>query len=303
MTLTGENTFALNAAERQLIDAFVKKHGQNGVERVDAESLNLARLPDLLQGVTLFAPARLVVMKHLGANKAVLEPLAEALRHAASETTVVIAEPALDKRTKLFKFLKANSTFKEFAPLDEKQLAAWAQAEATRLGGELGLPEARHLAARVGGDQWRLSLELDKLVSYKPTITIAAVDDLVEPSPEGSAFDLLDAAIAGKPGEIAERIAALKLGEDPYKLFGLLASQVYGLAVLAHAGQRAPDAIAKDTGLHPFVLRKMQPVARQLGPGRVAHIAEAVAQCDWQLKSVNADPWDLLQWCLQKIAS
>lgn len=303
ITLTGENTFAIAAAERQLVAAFAQKHGANGVEKVDAESLTLARLPDLLQGATLFAPARLVVLKNLGANKSMLEPLIEALANLPDDTTIVIADGSLDKRTKLYKFLKAQSNFKEFAALGDAQLVSWAQGEATRLGGALGSPEARFLVERAGRDQWRIANELEKLVNYQHDISHAAIEQLVEPTPEGTAFELLDAALAGKTADLQRLLAALKTNEDPYKLFGLLASQVHALAVVVTAGQRTADAIAKDSGLHPFVVRKTQAVARRLGMQRVASIANDVATCDVQLKSTSADPWDLLQLCLQKVAA
>lgn len=303
ITLTGENTFAIAAAERQLAAAFAEKHGANGIEKVDAEDLTPVRLPDLLQGATLFAPARLVVLKNLGANKPMLDPLTEALRKVPEDTTLVIADGALDKRTKLYKFLKAETNFKEFLALGDAQLASWAQGEATRLGGALGSPEARFLVVRAGHDQWRIAQELEKLVNYQREISHAAIEQLVEPTPEGTAFELLDAALAGKTGEVQKILWALRTNEDPYKLFGLLASQVHALAVVATAGQRTPDAIAKDSGLHPFVVRKTQSVARRLGHERVARIAADVATCDMQLKSTSADPWDLLQLCLQKIAA
>jgi DNA polymerase III subunit delta len=302
MTFTGENTFAIAAAERHIVAAFAAKHGANGVERVDAENLTPARLPDLLQGATLFAPSRLVVIKNLGANKQILEPLTEALQNAADDTTVVIADGALDKRTKLYKFLKAKSNFKEFAALSDQQLATWLQGEATRLGGALGSPEARFLVERGGRDQWRLANEIDKLVHYSPEVTHAAIEQLVEATAEGTAFELLDAALGGKSENLSRLITALRTEEDPYKLFGLLASQVHALAVVTAAGQRSADAIAKDSGLHPFVVRKTQNVARRLGRERAAQIAADVATCDMQLKSTSADPWDLLQLCLLKIA-
>lgn len=301
IALTGENTFAIAAAERQLIDAFVAKHSQNGVERVDAEDLTPSRLPDLLQGATLFSPARLVIVKNVGANKPMLEPLAEALAHASADNTIVIADAALDKRTKLYKFLKAKSNFKELSPLSPSQLAKWAQEEAARLGGELGKTEAAYLIERAGPDQWRVSQELVKLVSHTPQVSKEVIDMLVEPTPEGTAFELLDAALAGNAVAVRHLITHLKSEEDPYKLFGLLASQVHTMAVVATAGTRSPDQIAKEAGLHPFVVRKMQAVAKRAGQARVGQIAADVALCDTQLKSTGADPWDLLQICLLKI--
>lgn len=302
VTLTGDNTYAIATAERQLIADFAKKFGANGVERVDAEQITAANLPDLLQGGSLFAPQRLVILKNLGANKPIQELLTDFLPKAADEITVIIADSALDKRTKLYKFLKAKSQFKEFVNLSDSQLCTWLAKEVAQVGGEIKPAVAQYLLNRAGRDQWRLANEIQKLVSYQPEITKDSIDILVEATPEGTAFELLDAALAGKITSVQKIIADIKTQEDPYKLFGLLASQVYALAVVASAGKRSAEVVAKEAGLHPFVVRKTQGLAKKLGERGVAKIAVDVAACDSQLKSTSADPWSLVQVCLQKIA-
>jgi DNA polymerase III subunit delta len=303
ITLTGPNTFAARQAERQLIEAFSAKHGPSGIERVDGEALEASRLPDLLQGVTLFAPVRLVIIKEVSSNKPLLEPLSDMLAKAADETTVVIADSHLDKRTKLYKLLKSKSNFQDFAPLDEAKLAAWAQKTAKGYHAEIGKADALYLVRRIGHDQWQLRHELDKLAHYNPRITRQSIDLLVEPHPEGTAFELLDAVFAGQADRVATLVAALKGEEDPYKLFGLLASQVHALAVVAAAEGREADQIARDAGIHPFVVRKAQATARRMGKAHIQQIARQVAQVDWQLKSTGADPWQLLGTALARIAS
>ncbi len=145
--------------------------------------------------------------------------------------------------------------------------------------------------------------EIEKLASYQPQITRVAIDDLVEANPQADAFAVLDATFAGDAKKCAQLLATLKTGEDPYKFFGLLASQTHALAIIAAAGARPADQIAKIAGLHPFVVRKTQPLANKLGAKRVARITQIVADCDWQLKSTGADPWQLVEVALQKIAA
>ncbi|HSE61468.1 MAG TPA: DNA polymerase III subunit delta [Candidatus Saccharimonadales bacterium] len=303
ITLTGENTFAAKQAEHQLIEAFAAKYGPAGIERVDGEELEVSRLPDLLQGATLFAPVRLVILKNISTNKSLLEPLTTALERTADETTVVIADSTLDKRTKLYKFLKSKSNFQDFTPLDEPKLAAWVQKVAKEYGAVISASDALYLVQRAGRDQWRLTHEVDKLAHYSPQISRETIELLVESAPEGTAFELLDAAMAGKSERVSALLAALKTEEDPYKLFGLLASQVHALAVVSTAGTRSADQIAKDAGIHPFVVRKTQVTANRLGWARIQRITQSVADCDWQLKSTGADPWQLLGKTLQSISN
>lgn len=303
ITLTGPNDFAAKQALSDLVATFVDQYGPHGLERVDAETFSVQNLPSLLQGASLFTPQRLVVLRGAAQNKPLWEALGDMAPKVPADTTLVVVEPAPDKRTKTYKALKAGGDFKEFALPSGAELTQWAQAHAKQLGAKLAPTDARYLVERVAHDQWRLGHELAKLAHFTPTITRPVIDQLVEPSPEGSAFELLDAALAGDSQKVTNMVAALRQQEDPYRLFGLLASQVHTLALAATAGTRSADAIAKDAGAHPFVVRKTQGVAKKLGQKRIKHIVEHVAICDMQLKSTGVEPWQLLHLCLAKIAT
>jgi len=302
ITLSGDNEFAIRNEVRRLRDAFTNKYGAHGIEQVDGEALDPRHLPSLLQGATLFASQRLVIIRGASANKEVWEALGDMADKVPSDTTVIIIEPSPDKRTKTYKTLKTKTDFKELTQPSDGELMQWAQKHAADLGGEIDKAEVVYLLDRAGRDQWRLSEEIAKLVSYDAKISRATIDQLVEPGLDGTVFALLDAALAGESKKVAHMVGQLKTQEDPYKLFGLLASQVHALAVVAAAGSRGADDIAKQAGMHPFVVRKTQSVAKRIGKNRIAAIASDVAQCDVQLKSTGADPWDLLKMCLLKVA-
>jgi DNA polymerase-3 subunit delta len=302
ITFTGENTYEITQTEKQITSEFIEKHGQHSLEKVDGETLDPRNFSGLLQGATLFAAAKLVVIKDLAKNKLAWEALGDWLDRVPADTTLILIDPSPDKRTKTYKLLKNKTDFKEFRLLEGSQLDAWVQDFTKNLGGKIGRLETQNLINRVGPDQWRLSAEIFKLVNHDATITLQSVEALVEPGLEGSAFELLDAALAKNPLLVTKLINQLKTQEDPYKFFGLLASQVHSLAIASNAGGKSPDTIAKEAGLHPFVVRKSQSLAGKLGSQKIKQIAAQVAKCDKQLKSTGVDPWDLLSLCLQKIA-
>ncbi len=302
ITLTGDNEFAIRQTVRTLVAAFEQKYGAHGIERVDADTLEPRQLPSLLMGVTLFSDKRLIILRGAAANKPFWEALGDYIEKVPADTVVIIVEPTPDKRTRTYKLLKAKSDFREFPVLGDAQLVQWVTSQVKEVGASISRADAQYLVERAGRDQWRLSEEIKKLASFNPVIDRSAIDTLVEPSPEGTAFALLDAALSGQTQQVIGMIDQLKTQEDPYKLFGLLASQVHTLAVVVMAEGRSADQIAKEAGLHPFVVRKTVNVAQRLGKERVAVIARSVARCDIQLKSTGADPWDLLRVCLQKVA-
>jgi DNA polymerase III delta subunit len=88
--------------------------------------------------------------------------------------------------------------------------------------------------------------------------------------------------------------------EDPYALFALLTSQANTLAAVAYAD--GDDVPAKDFAIHPFVASKLSRHAKRLGKGRVAHIIEAFAKTDADMKRSRAEPWLLIQQLLLTIA-
>lgn len=301
--LTGTNEFAARQALDKLVAAANRKHGAHAIERIDGEALDIGRLPDLLQGGSLFATERLVILRDASKNKALWEALGDWAERVSDEITLVILEPSPDKRTRTYKQLQKHGKAHDFPELNEHELAKWAVASAQAEGATLDARTAAYLVRQVGTNQWLLSSELQKLIAAGPEINTTQIDRLVEPTPQSSAFELLDAVLQGQQAKAAELLARLKASEDPYKLYGLLVSQIQTLAVVATATGKAPEAIAKEAGIHPFVVKKMQPLARKLHYTQLQKVIAAVALADTQMKSTGVEPWVLLEQCLGKVAT
>lgn len=300
--LTGTNGYAMRQTLDTLVGNFLNKNGAHALERVDGESFDAARVPELLQGASLFASERLVLLRDASKNKSLWEALGEWTDRVPKEVVLVLIESAPDKRTRTYKQLQKHGRLQDFADMSESELARWANKVATEQGASLDTAAANHLVRQVGTDQWRLRNELEKLIAYDPAITVESINAMVEPSPQATAFELLDAALAGNGAKTREILARLKASEDPYKLFGLLVSQVQTLALVASAQAKPAEAIAKEASVHPFVVRKMQAAARRIQGNRLKEVIEAVARTDTQMKSTGFDPWLLLEQCLAKVS-
>lgn len=297
ITLAGDNTYAIQQAAQDFISRFINKFGAAGLEKIDAEQFEPTGLPQLLLGTSLFTPQRLVVLKNVAQNKILWQELANWVPKLPNETTLLLILPNADKRSKTYKLLKGKSDFKEFAFLSENELLKWLMEKV-----DVGMVEAKYLIERVGNDQWRLEQEALKLANFGQNITKQNIDQLVEASPNTSVFGLLDAALNGEVMQVSKLIEQIKTEEDPYKFLGLLVSQVHALALMATGSSGKTEEIALASGVHPFVLRKSQPIAKRLGLPKIKSIIQAVAECDARLKSTGEEPWRLLSLTLQKIA-
>lgn len=300
--LTGTNGFAIRQTLDTLVGNFLNKNGAHALERVDGESFDATRLPELLQGASLFASERLVLLRDASKNKPLWEALGEWTDRVPKEVVLVLVESAPDKRTRTYKQLQKHGRIQDFADMSEPELARWAVKVAGEQGATLDARAAAYLVRQAGTDQWRLSNELEKLIAYNPTITTESIDAMIEPNPQATAFELLDAALAGNSAKTQQILVRLKASEDAYKLFGLLVSQVQTLALVSTAQGKPAEAIAKEASIHPFVVRKMQSAARRIQGARLKEVIAAVARTDTQMKSTGVDPWVLLGQCLGKIA-
>lgn len=283
--LTGDNTFEL---ERRLKDLTASFDGD--VERVDGEELSVDALPDLLSGVTLFSSSRLVVIKDAGKNKALWIALGDWFEKGVSNDLVLV-ETRPDKRTKPYKWLEKNADVTVCKELQPFEAVRWVQAEAKARGLAMPGTLAEFFVDYVGTDQWRLDGELAKVALSGKELSEDAIRNIVEPTPQATSFELLDAAFRGQTSEMERLFETVSRDEDPYMFFGLLAGQVYALALIQTGKGARVDDIAKSTGVHPFVLRKVTGLAQNMTGASLQTVTSRLAELDSNMKSRPVEPW------------
>jgi DNA polymerase-3 subunit delta len=282
--LTGENSYAI---EQELATAIAAFQGE--VEKVDGSELTLEKLPDLFMGVTLFATERLIVLRNVSQNRAVWSDLADWLERAGG-TELILIEDKPDKRTKTYKWLQKHAEVREYVLLQQYQAEQWVERTYT-----LDRSLAKFIVEYVGTDQWRLVNEMKKVQLSGQKPSEALLRKLVEPTPQATSFEVLDAAFAGNREALENSLATVVRTEDPYMFFGLLASQVYAIALMHSAETEGVEHIARQTGLHPFVLKKVSSLARRLRHKQLVRLSEQLAELDMHLKSRPIEPWQQIR--------
>lgn len=301
--LTGENEYEIRARRARVIAEFRAGKNDDAVSTVDGTVVSVDELPQLLMGVSLFAPERLVVIDDAAAQKSVWEKLADYLPEVGEGMDVMLIASGVDKRTKTYKWLQKNATLQQFESLRGVSLEKWTQEKAQELGVEIAPQVVRYIIEYTGGDQWQLRNDIEKLSLSSKPVTLELVRELLIPNPASSAFDLLDAALAGDASRVNGLLEGVRSHEDPYRFFGLLSNQIFAILVIAAAGNRPAETIAKDSGLHPFVVRKTQSLARALSASERRRLAKIIATTDMQLKSSGTEPWVLITAALKSIAA
>lgn len=296
--LSGDNTFEI---EQELV-AIVRDF-DGLAERIDGAELELRQLPDLLMGGTLFADKRLIAIKNLSENKAVWPYFGDWIPRISDDISVVLVESKPDKRTTTYKELKKVAHVIDcvsWTDRDEGKAVRWVSEQAVAMNVKLNTKSAQLIVHRVGLDQWALYHALEKL-ALLDEVTDQIIEQVIDATPSDNVFNLFDAALKGNSQKVASMVHALELTEDPYRLFALLSGQAFQLAAAAVA--EPSDNAAKDLAIHPYVLSKLQPVAKQKGRSGAKKIITIFAEADDDMKLSRAEPWLLIERALLKVAS
>ena len=296
--ILGENAYR---AEQEL--ARLISDSNASPERLDAGALTDNTLADIVRGGSLFSEKRLVVLRQLSENKSVFEKLAEWASEVPSDTTLVLLESKLDKRTKAYKGLMKQAKVIPCEPLTERDsyeaeswLAALAKAQKVGLTTEqIGNMVTRALVAgekpaQRNIDQMQLAQAI-KALKGTDEVTDDMIATVLPPAPGDTVFDLLDMATRRQTARVDALLAELERTDDPHRTLALIMGQWAQLVAVSMADTPSA-AVAVELGLHPFVAKKLQELARQFTPNEIKTITALAADLDAGSKLSQFAPWD-----------
>lgn len=299
--LTGEDTFRLHERLRVLRKGFQKKY-PNGELRIfetpqrgdGHDNKNaLAELDGLVCTPNLFGEKRLAICETDWWNAAKFDEAEKFFQHLpdnAENSTLLIVQPKLDKRTKWTKFVLKNAKTETYEPLDESSLLRWIEERAAKLGTSISRADAKHLINRCGTDLWHISSELDKLstAAHGGSITVNLLEKLTIPHPQLEVWDFLEnLSKKNTQGAIDKFRSLLSMGSSIHQLFSMIQREIR-----VHAQIRAgldqglsEKEIASITKLHPFVVKKTIASTRHFDIKKIEELYEHLFDIEKRMKS------------------
>lgn len=289
-TFAGPNAFLVNKETLRITTDFIKNFGDFATEKVDGEEVEFQRIIEAIQALPFLSDKRLVVLKNPSAIKEFSEKFEDLINTVPESSDVIIVETKLDKRTVYSKQLKKLTEFKEFSELDEGSLKKWAIDYCKEKKGEISYGNASYLVDLLGADQYMLANEIQKLISYQPQISKESIDLLVEPTPQSTVFELIEAGLGGNAKKALKIYDEQRLKKvEPQEIMGLLAWQLHVLALVKTAGDKSADQIASEAKIHPFVVRKALNITRRLTLVRLKELVAKALSIDSRSKTEGID--------------
>jgi len=215
-----------------------------------------------------------------------------------TEATVIFCESGQPKKNSSFyKYLLDNSKKQEFNTLKPYEIKKWATGYTFEISPSTSFsPNALSLLISfVGNDLFLLKNELDKLTSFKPNEEIVEQDIelLVKAHTDSTVFQTIEALLdQNKKNALRLFHSQLQKGEDPFYLLSMYAYQIRTLLKISSAfesGNTNPQFIAKEAGVHPFVVQKSLPQIRKRSLEDLKRIYKKLEEIDIASKTGKTD--------------
>ncbi|HUD07106.1 MAG TPA: DNA polymerase III subunit delta [Candidatus Saccharimonadales bacterium] len=304
LTLVGPNAYLLSTEIDKRKADFIENWSDLAVEQLDAEEVEYQKIYDSLTNLPFLVAKKLVILKNPSKNSEFVKAADKLIADLGESTDLIIVETKPDHRSSYLKMLSKNTELIEYPEATEPNLSKWLINLAKQKGGEISVSDSQYLINMVGTNQMRLFNEVKKLISFETKITKSSIDLLVEPTPQSTIFQLLDATFASRTKEV------MRIYEDqraqsvePQQIIAMLAWQLHILAIVSSAEGKSSADIASTARLNPFVVRKSQQISPKINLSELRQTIKRVLRLDLDLKSKTIDADDALLQLLLSIAS
>jgi DNA polymerase-3 subunit delta len=248
-----------------------------------------------LAGPSLFADARLLVIRSAqDVRAAALEVLSGYLRTPSESTVIVLQHAGGAKGKKLLELArKAKALEIGCAKLTRPEHRAdFVRAEVRRAGGRIAPEAVGALVDAVGSDLRELAAVAAQLVSDGGgTVDVELVRAYHRGRAEVSGFAVSDLVMVGRAGDALEALRyALALGVPHVVIADALADGVRTIARVATAGRGDAYALASQLGMPPWKVKRAQGQARGWSELGVRRALGVVAALNADVKGAAADP-------------
>ena len=293
ITLSGNNHFLIDEEIIKRQQAFLAENDEIGIEHIDAENMSFNEVVSQLNAGSLFINKKLIILKNIGLNKELTQSAGEVIERLSDDIDLVIVEPKIDQRSKLYKDLKQLTNLVVLNELDQNSLINWVIKRVELFNGRINRQNAALLIERVGINQLLLSNEIEKLLLYDLDVSKASICLLCEPNPKSNIFDLMDAIFSGNLRRANSLFMEQKaMGVDINQIIGLLAWQLHIFSIVKSAPSTLSIyEIAKDASTSPGVVSKAQKIVAKITVSKLDEMINRLLSIDHdrKTKSINED--------------
>lgn len=290
--LYGQEDYLKKQYKERFIKAMVPEGDTMNYSCYEGKKTDVKEIIDLAETLPFFSERRLIVFEDTGFFKTGGNDLADYISGGIPQTTYfMFVENEVDKRSRMYKAVKAKGHIVELGAQDENTLRKWVSGLVRKEKKEMSQPDIAYFLNKVGTDMENITKELEKLFCYcldREVVTRKDVDAVCVTQITNHIFDMVNAVAAKdqrKALDLYYDLLALK--ESPMRILALMSKEyrdLFHVKELSRQGYGRKD-IASKAGLHPFVAGKYMDLAKKFQPGELRKVMEESADLEQRVKT------------------
>ena len=291
--LFGEDSYRSKKKLEEIILGYKKVH-KSGLNLIyiDAKEKSFKDFYNNFKITSMFAEKKLIIIKNVFGDLKFQEDFLENVKNIEDLKDIVIIyeNGTADKRLKFFKALQKNVKCQEFEPLSPINLKKWVVDEFKEKGIKINSDALELLIEFVKNDLWQMTNEINKLSNFKKESIIKKEDValLIKPNIENDIFKTIE-AISSKDKKQALLLLHkhLENGDNSLYLLSMISYQFRNLLIIKDLQEKNEpyQAIAKKSGLHPFVVQKSFYICNNFSMMQLKKIYRKIFQIDSDIKT------------------
>lgn len=289
--LFGDENYLRRQYKERLTKALLPEGDTMNYAHYEGKGVDVREVIDLSETMPFFAERRLIVFENTGFFKSAGAELADYLKEMPDTTYYVFSEEEVDKRSKLYKAVKAKGRAVELPFQDETTLKRWVAGKIRNENKQVTEQTVVYFLNKVGTDMGNITKELEKIFCYaleRDVVTKEDVDAVCVTQISNHIFDMVN-AVAEKQQKKALELyyELLALKEPPMRILFLMTRQyrlLFQVKQLANKGYSKKEIAAK-AGLHPFVAGKYVDQSKYFKVSELRSIMEDSADIEQRVKT------------------
>lgn len=289
--LFGEEGYLKRQYKNRLTKAMLPEEDTMNYASYEGKGIDLKEVIDLAETMPFFAERRLIVFENTGFFKTGGADLADYIKELPETTSFLFIENEVDKRSKLYKAVKAKGRVVELAFQDEATLKRWIAGNVKKENKKITEQTIVYFLDKTGTNMENITKELEKLFCYaydRDMITKEDVEAVCVTQISNHIFEMVDAMAQKKQRRALELYyELLALKEPPMRILFLMIRQyriLLQVKGLLKAGYGRKE-IASKAGLHPFVAGKYMDQAKHFQTKALREVLEDGAEMEQCVKT------------------
>lgn len=289
--LYGEEAYLKKQYKERFIKAMLPEGDTMNYAYYEGKNTDIKEVIDLAETLPFFAERRLIVFENTGFFKSAGADLADYIGDMPDTTYFIFIESEVDKRSRLYKAVKAKGHIVELGVQDENTLRRWVQGLVKKEHKTMEPGDIVYFLNKVGTDMENITKELEKLVCYamdRDALTREDIDAVCVTQITSHIFEMVNAVAEKnqrKALDLYYELLALK--EPPMRILFLLTREyriLFHVKALLKQGYGRKE-IASKAGLHPFAAGRYMDQAKRFHTRELRAAIEEGADIEQRVKT------------------